>query len=87
MPMGWKPVVRMEESATSASRPSFFLRYTSTRMINRRVRHRATATMPTYRATSSAPDAAVHREREKMSFKLTMYLHLINGVSIYNEYK
>lgn len=55
---GWKPAVRMEESATSASRPPFLRQYTSTPTSSSSTRHTATAISPTYSATSSAPWAA-----------------------------
>lgn len=58
MLMGWKPAVRMEESATSASRPPFLRQYTSTPTSSSSTRHTATAISPTYSATSSAPWAA-----------------------------
>lgn len=44
---GWKPEVRMEESATSESSPSFLRQYTRMRTSSSSRRHTATATRPT----------------------------------------
>jgi hypothetical protein len=58
---GWKPEVRMDESATSESSPSFLRQYTRMRTSSSKTRHTATAMRPTYRATSSGPEAAAER--------------------------
>ena len=44
---GWKPEVRMDESATSESSPSFLRQYTRMRTSSSKRRHTATAMRPT----------------------------------------
>ena len=44
---GWKPEVRMDESATSESSPSFLRQYTRTRTSSSKRRQTATAMRPT----------------------------------------